>query len=446
MNNYIFPRTPLAFAISVTSVFCVLAVSNRCEELQQKQGNPQSEAKRAAQQSQVQPDQRAKAAAPPRVPDVTGRTCVEAQGILERNGFGYECIDQPGPDQRVTRTDPPSGSFEPLRTKVRIYFDVEVPALKGEKVAMALKLLNNVGLLMDQASATPGSGEPGTISSQTPEAHTRILAGATVKVQVVPDQLLLIPPGPIKLQVADILGLQASIVPPRPEARYAFDWGEKAPKQETREAKAEHTYRVPGRYRIQASVTNLDGEMQVESNVIEVDVEPYKVSLTTDPPQPKPGDRVILRAELEPRSSSSPEYRFSFDGEQGTGLPTPNATHIYNAAGNYRVSVDVVINTVNVGSAQATLTVAAPRTTNFPWIWIIGGAAAGILVTTVTRSSVRKRRVRRLSEGIAISAAPVSGSQSLPHHSLVRSDNVVVVRAIAFEPHALPGAGHNQEK
>ncbi len=424
MKSRVFRHPHLEIVLAVASLVCVAATPIWCQRKRE-----------AITPLQVQVRS---------VPDVIGRTCIEASGILEKAGFGYECVDWTGVDDLVTRQNPEKDNPAPLRTKVKVYFDVEVPPLKGDTVSMAGERLRNVGLSMVQAQAAPGDGNPGTVSDQKPEAHTFVRPRTLVTVQVVPDQLLLIPSSN-KLQVAEFLTLQASLVPARKDAHYTFDWGD-GPSSitETTQPTAQHVYREPGHFVVRAWVTDSDGEMRVDSNTIEMQVEPYTVSLDIEPIRPKPGEQVTLRANLEPPPSGEAEYSFSFSGERGQWRSRPDDTHIYDVTGDYAVSVEVMINKIDVGSSRTILTVTpadggvtppdgggTPPDGSIPWGWFIAGGTAIIVLTTSIRHTVRKRRVQRLRKEVTISVTTDTGNQVLEHPSLVRSEDVVLVRAIS---------------
>jgi PASTA domain len=181
-------REPLALLLIGASGIFVLAISNWGQVPQRLPKMP-STASKVDRIPQRTSNVKAKAASAPLVPDVNGKTCVEAARILEANFFGYECINPPSSNQHATRTDPAKGSASPPQSTVKIYFDVEVPTLKGHTVKEASVLLSHAGLLMDQQQAASTSGDPGSVSAQSPDPHTFVPWGSSVRVEVVPDKL-----------------------------------------------------------------------------------------------------------------------------------------------------------------------------------------------------------------------------------------------------------------
>jgi hypothetical protein len=243
--------------------------------------------------------------------------------------------------------------------------------------------------------------------------------------------------------------LQVSLLPSRNDALYHVYWGDGS-SSDKRDQPISHIYRDPNRnYKLSAWVES-DLKMRVDSNTLEVDVEPYKVSLVA-PSNPKPGEPVKLTAELTPdpsqaAASGPTEYSFSVPGESDRWQPNAEITHSFEA-GQYTVSVSVRIGGITVATDQKTLTIVAGPNPRFPWliiiiIIIVILVLGGISITAVTQHAVRGRRVRRLWQSIMIRSIPVVGSHTLDHPSLVRSDDVLVVRVLTDDhsSHSAKGA------
>jgi PASTA domain-containing protein/PKD domain-containing protein len=440
MKHQTHRRRSLAPILTAAFVNCVLAASIWCQSTP-KPGKGTSSASKAQQASQVQSDQKAKATVPPNVPDVSGLTCDQARAILERKGYSNsECGEHPNPTDYATRTDPPKGSSPSPNTKVLIYFDVEVPNLKGSTAVAAGELLRGVGLKIDPSQTVPGSGDPGTILSQSPAPHAFVNRGTSVKVEVVPDKLVLTITSN-RIRVADQVSVQASLFPPRTDALYTFFWGDNSRADETDQPNASHLYhKANPHYQVSASVADPGGKGKVTSDPVEVDVEPYQVKLKIDPPNPEPGERVTLTAELDPHPSklaaSPTEYMFSFAGETGEWKTGSEDTHTYDEAGSYPISVSVKLGGIDAGSSKPETLMIGKRGPEIPWFWIVVCVVGGTLFSTgttsilLTRKYVRRRRVRRLWEQTQVRTQIDPQVQTAEQPSLVRVDNVVLVRAV----------------
>ena len=373
-----------------------------------------------------------------KVPDVIGSTCVEARGILGNNHFGCTCEPQNVTHQKATRTEPPVGQDARLGSVVTVYFDanppstttVEVPLVQGLTAQAARDKLLQAGLVMGEpTNADPGSGEPGTVSEQDPKPPTRVAPGSVVKVTIVPGQFKL--SGPSETYVANVVKLQVTLFPAKEAAVYTFNWRDgPGVITDVKDSFASHQYQTPGHYQVSASVADPDGGGRLESNVVELDVKAYTLSLVFDPVRPRIGDQVTLRAELNPTPQGAVEYRFSIPGGGEESSREPTIRRVFSAAGTYDVSVNAVLGGISLGSGRARLDVPSPDggPTPPPWVWWVVAGAVGGTATTITRNSIRRTRINRVYQNTSVTPNPGLWKQTFDQPELVRSDNVVLVR------------------
>ncbi|HKG17939.1 MAG TPA: Stk1 family PASTA domain-containing Ser/Thr kinase [Solirubrobacteraceae bacterium] len=125
------------------------------------------------------------------VPDVSGRSEVQARRTLEKAGFKVEAQREPSDAVaagQVTRTVPPGGSLADRGSTVKLYVSsgpgqVIVPTVVGQDQAGAQATLANSGLKVSAVSQE--SDQPaGTVLSQDPGAGTTINKGSTVTIVV----------------------------------------------------------------------------------------------------------------------------------------------------------------------------------------------------------------------------------------------------------------------
>jgi beta-lactam-binding protein with PASTA domain len=128
------------------------------------------------------------------IPTVTGMTRIEAQVLLEKEGFDVgDVTESPSnaPRGTVIGTRPAIGSSASVPSTVGIILSAgaaapSMPDVMGREVGAARQLLTQIGVRNVRIVRDPtGPGAPGTIFSQTPVGGAPIAAGTTVELRVV---------------------------------------------------------------------------------------------------------------------------------------------------------------------------------------------------------------------------------------------------------------------
>jgi beta-lactam-binding protein with PASTA domain len=137
------------------------------------------------------------------VPTVTGMTRIEAQVLLEKEGFDVGDVTEApsnAPRGTVIGTRPAAGSGVSIPSTVGIILSGGAPApsmpdVMGRDVAVARQVLTQIGVRNVQIVHDPtGPGTPGTVFSQTPVSGAPITAGVTVQLRVVGEEPTPVPP------------------------------------------------------------------------------------------------------------------------------------------------------------------------------------------------------------------------------------------------------------
>jgi beta-lactam-binding protein with PASTA domain len=130
------------------------------------------------------------------IPVLTGMTKMEAQVLLEKEGFDVgDVTDAPSnaPRGSVIATRPAAGSAVSVPSTVSLVLSGGAPAqqmpdLMGRDVSGARQLLSQLGVKNVVVTADPnGPGAPGTVVGQSPVSGATIPSGATVQLRVVAD-------------------------------------------------------------------------------------------------------------------------------------------------------------------------------------------------------------------------------------------------------------------
>lgn len=128
------------------------------------------------------------------VPTVTGMTRVEAQVLLEKEGFEIGDVMQSpstSPPGTVIGTRPAAGSAVSVPSTVSIVLSGGAPApsmpdLMGRDVGAARQVLTQLGVRNLSIVREPGGpGAPGTVISQSPVSGATIVPGMTITLRVV---------------------------------------------------------------------------------------------------------------------------------------------------------------------------------------------------------------------------------------------------------------------
>jgi len=151
-----------------------------------------------------------------------------------------------------------------------------------------------------------------------------------------------------------------------------------------------HTYKSPGAYSVTLTLTDNDGLSSTKVIPINIGATTSPVaSVEIMPQKPAPGARVAFDASDSTDSDGEiSTYEWDFgDGSTGDG---ELVTHIYNAAGEYQVTLTLTDDTGNVTTYSRTLTVGAPVVEEesdddeIPiWMWLAIGAGAVLFVIIV---------------------------------------------------------------
>jgi len=127
------------------------------------------------------------------VPTVTGMTRIEAQVLLEKEGFDVgDVTESPSnaPRGTVIGTRPAIGSAVSVPSTVGLILSGGAPAptmpdVMGRDVAVARQVLTQIGVRNLQIVRDPnGLGTPGTVVGQTPVGGATIASGMTVQLRV----------------------------------------------------------------------------------------------------------------------------------------------------------------------------------------------------------------------------------------------------------------------
>ena len=129
------------------------------------------------------------------VPIVTGKTRIEAQLLLEKDGFDVGDVGEMNsnaPRGTVVATRPAAGTQVSVPSSISLVLSrgeaaasLQMPNLMGRDVGAARVLLGQLGVRDVQVIDEPaGAGAPGTIVGQSPVPNATILPGASVQIRV----------------------------------------------------------------------------------------------------------------------------------------------------------------------------------------------------------------------------------------------------------------------
>jgi hypothetical protein len=153
----------------------------------------------------------------------------------------------------------------------------------------------------------------------------------------------------VTVQTKDEVGFFARVDPSEPNVKYRFDFGDRSgPAGWQASPQTRHVYSSSGTYQARVDVQVMNsrsGSQTVSSKPLAITVEPASlpgVALSVIPRSVPVGLPVYLKATADSANSKT-RYRFDF----GDGSPpsawqaTPEATHIYSLAGDYRAFVEI---------------------------------------------------------------------------------------------------------
>lgn len=129
------------------------------------------------------------------VPTVTGMTRIEAQVLLEKDGFEVGDVGETNsnqPEGTVVSTRPQAGAQVSVPSTVSLVLSrgpaaatLQMPDLTGRDVASARLVLGQLGLTDIDVAYDPFATSPqGSVVSQSPVAGATVLPGATIHLRV----------------------------------------------------------------------------------------------------------------------------------------------------------------------------------------------------------------------------------------------------------------------
>jgi beta-lactam-binding protein with PASTA domain len=128
------------------------------------------------------------------IPTVTGLTRIEAQVLLEKEGFDVGDVTETpsnAPRGSVVATRPAAGSGVSVPSTVSLVLSGGAPAqqmpdLMGRDVGAARQVLTQLGVRSVTIVRDPsGPGAPGTVIAQSPVSGATIVPGTTVQLRIV---------------------------------------------------------------------------------------------------------------------------------------------------------------------------------------------------------------------------------------------------------------------
>jgi len=124
------------------------------------------------------------------VPDVTGRTVIQADQILEKAGLRRGAVTQQRSPSRagtvISQSPRPSTPAQPGMTVDLVVAagQPDVPDLTGRTLRQAIALLRQAGLERGIVSQLPSESPAGTVISQFPRAGTTVQLGRMVNLTI----------------------------------------------------------------------------------------------------------------------------------------------------------------------------------------------------------------------------------------------------------------------
>jgi serine/threonine-protein kinase len=140
------------------------------------------------------------------IPILTGMTKIEAQVLLEKEGFDIGDVTESSsnaPRGTVIASRPSAGSAVGVPSTVSLVLSggaaaQQMPDLMGRDVASARQLLTQLGVKsVDIVSDPTGPGAPGTVVGQSPVSGATILPGATIQLRVISEPAPAPAPAPL---------------------------------------------------------------------------------------------------------------------------------------------------------------------------------------------------------------------------------------------------------
>jgi eukaryotic-like serine/threonine-protein kinase len=127
------------------------------------------------------------------IPSVVGLSATSAKQRIKQAGLKLGQVQSEASDTiaagHATRTDPTSGSSEPVGTAITLFISsgkakVAVPNVVGETESQAKSTLTGLGFQVTSNTQQSTTDKPGTVISQSPAANTQLTKGAGVTITV----------------------------------------------------------------------------------------------------------------------------------------------------------------------------------------------------------------------------------------------------------------------
>jgi PKD repeat protein len=126
-----------------------------------------------------------------------------------------------------------------------------------------------------------------------------------------------------------------------------------------------HYYNAPGIFNVTLTVVDSGGLRNSTSKLITVTKPPIAV-FTYSPPRPKAGQTVVFDAsESKPDGGYITSYFWDFGDGVTENVSDPSVTHVYNAFGNYTVTLVVADSEGETAQCTETITIIAPPIADF---------------------------------------------------------------------------------
>lgn len=243
---------------------------------------------------------------------------------------------------------------------------VPVPDVIGMTLTRAAETVNQARLM---PLAVNAARQDTLVVGQAPDPKTMVAAGSKVSFTTA-DLSLKGLTGDV--QVNQKFSVVASLQPPPPpgtKVRYCFTWQSQIKplcqtSATTAIAKNSYSYGQPGKNLLSVSAAVDAGDIIKRSLPITVAPQHFDISLTPESSNPKAGASDVFKAELSPAAPAgkSVEYCFTWDKGPKFGCQAlPEASHTFDSAGQYPVSVVATIDGQEVAKKSVEITVQADK-------------------------------------------------------------------------------------
>ncbi len=174
---------------------------------------------------------------------------------------------------------------------------------------------------------------PGTYTVQLAAYIQQEFVGSeSVTINVVNPTLNLVA-GDTFVQTGNSILFSVQVNPTRPDFIYEINFGDGNSETVGSQQQIRHSYSSPGEYEVTASAGSPEGDLIINSNVLEINA--IQVSLTSDKDELQEGESVLFAGGLNPQIGEA-EYRFTV-GDSTFTSPTPELEYLFSEPGEYDV-------------------------------------------------------------------------------------------------------------